>query len=115
MPEDRFTSNVLRCLGRPSEKAKNGRMPTGKWTAEEIRSAYLSIYPPNLLQMASGFIPEVHKFEKALLELIRHGFVEKELTWFTDKPLKKETAIYSVTKAGMALVLSTKPGFSRKK
>lgn len=115
MPEDRFTGNVLRCLGRSSEKARNGRMPTGKWTVEEIRDAYLCLHPPNRLQKTTGFIPEVNEFEVALLKLYKLDFVDKEPTWYTDRLLEKETVVYFVTQLGVAVLLSTKSSASRKK
>ncbi len=46
MPEDRFTGNVLRCIGKNKKKKPNQKyIPSYGWTIEEIIESYFSFHP----------------------------------------------------------------------
>ena len=77
-------------------------------TAEEIRVRYIQLYPQGLV--AKVLVPPVSlvKIKAALLWLHVEGFINKELTIFTDRALKEYTDVFWISNKGRSYLLPKK-------
>ncbi len=87
-----LASKVLRCVD-----------PTLQETAEEIRTKYLRLYPPS--KILSKFVPSISitEIEAHLRFLTKEGYVHREVTRFTDRPLSGDTCVFKTTQKGFAV------------
>lgn len=96
--DDTFLKNVLRCVKE------------SKRTGEEIWHLYNKVYPPPWYRLDKRHGPSVQlrEVESALTRLTEGGYLQKELTWFTDHALEKETFVYRLSNAGRSALISKK-------
>lgn len=95
--EDPFLNKVLRCV------KENNR------TAEEIRKKYIELFPPSFHRIRErlGVSVSVRSIEIALGRLTSANLVKRALTLYTDRPLKRETAVYCLSNKGRSVLLGS--------
>jgi hypothetical protein len=77
-------------------------------TAKEIREKYILLFPQGLV--AKVIVPPAseQKVESGLVQLAKLGLVTKEITRYTDRALKDDTFVYSISPAGRSFLFSKK-------
>lgn len=77
-------------------------------TLKEVWETYLRKFPPSFVERKLKlFIPQ-QKIQRGLTILVERGFVGREITRFTDRPLKRDVVVYCVLSAGTQALYSAK-------
>jgi hypothetical protein len=83
-----LANRVLRCVTSKQQ------------TSEEIRKRYLQLYPPSRIMSKLIRPISIIGIESGLELLVREGYVQKEITRFTDEALSEDTSIFKTTQKG---------------